>query len=156
MNKNLLIAVAVIILLGGGYMLVKNSSVAPVDEIENKEDLPDVKIDEEKSAKMEKEGESETMDEADEADIFNLEASSFKFNVKEIRVKQGTQVKIVLTNKQGFHDFVIDEFNARTKQLSEGQKETIEFTADKKGTFEYYCSVGQHRQNGMVGKLIVE
>lgn len=156
MNKNFLIAVAVIIVLGGGYMLVKNSSVAPVDEIENKEDLPDVKIDEEKSAKMEKEGESETLDEADEADTFKLEASSFKFNVKEISVKQGAQVKIVLTNKQGFHDFVIDEFNARTKQLSEGQKETIEFTADKKGTFEYYCSVGQHRQNGMVGKLIVE
>jgi plastocyanin len=28
--------------------------------------------------------------------------------------------------------------------------------ADKKGTFEYYCSVGQHRALGMKGKLVVE
>ena len=32
----------------------------------------------------------------------------------------------------------------------------VEFTVDKTGTFEYYCSVGQHRANGMVGNLIVE
>jgi len=32
----------------------------------------------------------------------------------------------------------------------------VEFTADTPGEFEYYCSVGQHRANGQVGKLIVE
>ncbi len=35
-------------------------------------------------------------------------------------------------------------------------KTFVEFTADKKGTFEYYCSVGEHRVNGMKGKFIVE
>ena len=37
-----------------------------------------------------------------------------------------------------------------------GQIDEVEFVVDKAGTFEYYCSVGNHRQMGMVGKLIVE
>ncbi len=57
---------------------------------------------------------------------------------------------------QGFHDLVIDEFNARTAQLQTGQSEIIEFVADQSGEFEYYCSIGSHRAMGMVGKLIVE
>jgi len=32
----------------------------------------------------------------------------------------------------------------------------IEFTADKVGEFEYYCSMPGHRQAGQFGKLIVK
>jgi len=32
----------------------------------------------------------------------------------------------------------------------------VTFVADKAGEYEFYCSVGQHRANGMVGKLIVK
>jgi nitrite reductase (NO-forming) len=87
---------------------------------------------------------------------FDISAKPFEFSLKEIKVKKGTKVKINLTVTQGMHDFVVDEFNARTKQITTGQADSIEFTADKSGTFEYYCSVGTHRQMGMVGKLIVE
>lgn len=87
---------------------------------------------------------------------FNISSKPFEFSVKEIRVKKGDAVKIVLVNEQGFHDWVIDEFSARTKQLNAGETDSVEFVADKAGTFEYYCSVGNHRQMGMVGKLIVE
>lgn len=85
-----------------------------------------------------------------------LEASNFSFFTEEIRVKKGDTVKIILANKEGFHDVVIDEFNVATKKISAGQTDSIEFVADKVGTFEYYCSVGSHRAQGMVGKLIVE
>jgi nitrite reductase (NO-forming) len=54
------------------------------------------------------------------------------------------------------HTFVLDDFNVRTDILKSGSEETIEFGADKAGTFEYFCSVGDHRQKGMVGNLIVE
>ena len=57
---------------------------------------------------------------------------------------------------EGFHNFTVDEFNARTRQINAGETDTIQFTADKAGTFEYYCNVGNHREMGMVGKLIVE
>lgn len=88
--------------------------------------------------------------------VFAISGKPFEFSVKEIRVKQGDKVRIDFTSTQGLHDWVVDEFNAKTKQLTAGQSESVTFKADKTGTFEYYCSVGNHRQMGMVGKLIVE
>ena len=172
MNKNLAIALVVgLLVLGGGYMFVK-SSQSPANEamnqtvLEGTDEVGDVdngqdelnEADEAEEDEDALENEEEDEDEAMEANAktFTLEASSFKYDVKEIRVKQGDKVKIVLNNKDGFHDWVIDEFEARTKQINAGQTDTVEFVANKKGTFEYYCSVGQHRANGMVGKLIVE
>jgi plastocyanin len=87
---------------------------------------------------------------------FNVTGTNFKFSTTEIRVKQGDKVTINFTNSAGFHDWVVDEFNAGTKQLAPGQSESVTFTASKAGTFEYYCSVADHRRQGMVGKLIVE
>lgn len=87
---------------------------------------------------------------------FTVEGSSFKFAPTIIRVKSGDIVKVTFKNIEGIHDFVIDEFKVATKQIAGGKSETVEFVADKAGTYEYYCSVGQHRKNGMLGKLIVE
>src|SRR3990167_10376852 len=87
---------------------------------------------------------------------FDISGAPFKFSIKEIRVKQGDTVRINFTNNEGLHDWVIDEFAAKTKQLKAGESETVEFVADKKGEFEYYCSVGTHRAQVMVGNLIVE
>ncbi|MFA5895263.1 MAG: cupredoxin domain-containing protein [Candidatus Shapirobacteria bacterium] len=87
---------------------------------------------------------------------FNIKGLNFSFDVKEIKVKKGDKVVINFTNTEGFHDLKIDEFGVATKQIKTGESDKISFTADKTGTFEYYCSVGQHRQNGMWGKLIVE
>lgn len=87
---------------------------------------------------------------------FTITAANFSYDVKNIRVKQGDTVRITLKVAEGFHDFVLNDYNIRTNRLSVGKEETIEFVAAKKGEFEYYCSVGNHRQMGMVGKLIVE
>lgn len=87
---------------------------------------------------------------------FNVIGTPFAFSLSEIKVKKGDTVKIVFTNQQGTHDWVIDEFNARTAVLQAGKTQTIQFVANKTGTFEYYCSVGTHRQMGMKGNLIVE
>ncbi|KKT09719.1 MAG: Plastocyanin [candidate division WWE3 bacterium GW2011_GWB2_43_22] len=57
---------------------------------------------------------------------------------------------------EGTHDLRLDEFNVATKLLKAGETDTVEFTADKAGVFEYYCSVGEHRKMGMVGTLTVE
>jgi plastocyanin len=91
-----------------------------------------------------------------EVKSFTVEGSNFKFNPSEIRVKEGDTVKITFKNTGGFHDWVVDQFGAATKQANAPAEETIQFVANKKGTFEYYCSVGTHRQMGMKGNLIVE
>lgn len=74
----------------------------------------------------------------------------------DIKVTEGDKVRIEFTSTEGFHDWKIDEFNAATKKVNAGGSTSVEFIADKKGTFEYYCSVGEHRANGMKGKFIVE
>lgn len=82
--------------------------------------------------------------------------SNFSFDPKEIRVKKGTTVKVTFKNASGLHDFVLQEFTVATKKLQGGQEETVTFVADKTGSFEYFCSVGNHREMGMKGMLIVE
>lgn len=77
------------------------------------------------------------------------------FSVKEIRVKKGDRVRVTVTNTKGMHDFVIDEFGVK-QETPLNEKTVIEFTADKAGTFEYYCSKPGHRARGQWGKLIVE
>ena len=87
---------------------------------------------------------------------FAVTGRNFSFSETEIRVRKGDKVRVNFKSENGLHDWVVDAFNAKTKQVSEGQSSSVEFTADTAGMFEYYCSVGSHRSMGMVGKLIVE
>lgn len=87
---------------------------------------------------------------------FTVEGQPFSFAPNTITVKQGETVTIVFKNMKGMHDFKIDEFNVATKQIAQGESDTVQFVADKKGSFEYYCSVGNHREMGMKGTLTVE
>lgn len=89
------------------------------------------------------------------SDTIIIEGGMFYFEPNEIRVKKGETVKITFNNKGGLHDFVLEKFNVRTKVIKAGEAEVIEFTPNELGEFEFYCSVGNHRQQGMVGKLIV-
>ncbi len=158
-NKMIIIGIVAVVLLGGFvYMNVSQTSVpATVPETKNEiKSPPGVTETEVMTDKGKEVTDGASLIKKGAPVNILLEAKPFSFSQKEIRVKKGDTVKIQFTNKEGFHDWVIDEFNARTKQLQAGQTETIEFVADKTGTFEYYCSVGQHRANGMVGKLIVE
>lgn len=86
---------------------------------------------------------------------FTVTGSNFKFAPATMAVNKGDKVRIIFNNTGGMHDLVIDEFNAKTKTIQSGATDTIEFTADKAGTFDYYCSVGNHRAMGMVGKITV-
>ena len=95
-----------------------------------------------------------TSDQAEKT--INVQGGMYYFNPSQITVNKGDKVKIVFTNKNGFHDFNLDEFNVHSSKISGGSSTTVEFTADKTGSFEYYCSVGNHRQMGMKGTLVVK
>lgn len=99
---------------------------------------------------------SETVIEDEAIKRFEINAGNFYFSEKEIRVKKGDVVEIVLNNEGGFHDLVIDEFDVATKRLQGGEQDSVRFVADTAGSFEYYCSVGNHRELGQWGTLIVE
>ena len=95
-----------------------------------------------------------------EVKTFSLEGANFKFTMNGVEspnivVNEGDKVRIELKSGQGFHDWIVDEFNAATPRVKDGESTFVEFIANKKGTFEYYCSVGEHRQMGMKGSLII-
>jgi plastocyanin len=84
-----------------------------------------------------------------------VEAGSFYYTPAEIRVKKGETVRLVMNSVDMMHDLVIDELDVRIPVSRKGESNTVEFTADTVGEFEYYCSVGAHRAQGQVGTLIV-
>lgn len=180
MNKNVFfIVIAIMVVVLGGYWLISQSSpqaTAPASEQADsitEEDSDEVileeetKVDEvmeeadaamEEDQAMEDDGAAMEGDEAtaNEVKEFTVSGKNFEHSLKEIRVKQGDTVRINFSSTSGFHDWTVDEFAAQTQQVQTGGSSSVEFVADQAGTFEFYCSVGQHRQFGMVGKLIVE
>ena len=87
---------------------------------------------------------------------FNVTGQNFSFFPSEIRVKKGDTVKINFESAGGFHDWFLTGYNVFTTQVNTGGTASVEFVADKTGTFEYFCTVDSHRQMGMTGNLIVE
>lgn len=128
--------VLAVMLVAGGIMFYSNNKSEPVMTIIEKTSSPS----------LNNESLSQTI---------SVEGGNFFFKPNVIQVKKGETVKITFTNKDGFHDFVLEDFNVQTKQIKSGESETIEFTPTESGEFEFYCSVGNHKAQGMVGKLIV-
>lgn len=87
--------------------------------------------------------------------VITVEAGSFYYKPNLIQVKKGQKVKLTMNSVSMMHDFNVDELGIKVPVTKSGSSATITFTANKVGAFEFYCSVGQHRANGQVGKLIV-
>jgi plastocyanin len=155
-NSSLYIAsgAILIVLAAAGILLFSNrnnlnsSSALGADQsvISDTSDIQD----------MEKENTTDENNTNNQVEIVNIEGGNFFFDPNEIRVKKGDTVKIVFKNTGGTHNWLIDEFNAKTKIIQSGETVEVEFVADMQGEFEFYCSVGNHRELGMVGTLIVE
>jgi cytochrome c oxidase subunit II len=83
-------------------------------------------------------------------------AKKYEFSPNPIRVKKGEHVKLILTATDHDHGFKLDAFHINQK-LKKGVPTTIEFTADKTGTFPFKCSVFCGLgHSGMKGTLVVE
>ena len=95
-------------------------------------------------------------DSASSVKEFTVEGKDFSFSPSTLSVNKGDKVKITFKNSGGMHDFVLPDFNAKTDVIQSGAQATVEFTADKAGSFQYFCSVGNHKAMGMVGTLTVK
>ena len=85
-----------------------------------------------------------------------MTAKKYEFNPNIIRVKKGDHVRLVITALDRAHGFKIDDFQIDRK-LPKGEAVTIDFTADRSGTFPIQCSefcgLGHKK---MKGELIIE
>lgn len=87
---------------------------------------------------------------------FTIDGGNFYFSPNKITVNTGDTVTINFKNDGGVHDFVIDAFKVKSDVISTGKTESFTFTADKAGTYQFYCSIPGHKAKGMVGTLVVQ
>jgi len=142
----LVVIIAVVAVAGGAFLFISGNNSPAENVVENTAENPqntDNNLNNEESMDTD----SVTVD---------ITGRNFEFSQDTITVKRGQEVTINFTSEEGFHDFVVDEFDAATEQVQAGESTSVTFVASEAGEFEYYCSVGTHRQMGMVGTLVVE
>ena len=87
---------------------------------------------------------------------FSIIAKQWKFDPATITVNQGDKVRLSITSIDVAHGIAIPDYRIN-EYLTPGQTVNIEFTADRKGTFIFACSVSCGvGHTGMKGKLIVK
>ena len=87
---------------------------------------------------------------------FTMTAKQFEFNPSVITVNKGDRVKVTITSADVTHGFVLPDFGINEK-LEPNKPITIEFTADKTGTFPFRCNVPcGSGHTGMKGTIVVE
>ncbi len=85
-----------------------------------------------------------------------VEAFRYGFSPDPIKVKQGERIRLVGTSRDVAHSLVIPELGVNLL-LEPGKESSVEFTANKKGTFTMFCGVycgGGH--GSMRGTVVVE
>ena len=91
-----------------------------------------------------------------EATEIKMTAKKYEFDPNAITVKQGAHVKLVITATDRDHGFKLKAYDIN-QHLKKRVPTTVEFTADKAGTFPFecsdFCGLGHGR---MKGKLVVE
>ncbi len=82
-----------------------------------------------------------------------IDLSNYKFEPSSITVKKGEKIKLILTSKDIYHTFTVDELGINI-EVFPGQTVTKEIVPNKSGTFKLYCV--PHESLGMVGEFSVE
>jgi plastocyanin len=144
----------VVLILVGGYIFYQRSQMKPVDMEISVNSTSTVMTP--SSTEVVPSTTTVSAPETQATKSFTVNGSNYAFAPTSLTVNKGDKVSITFVNTGGLHDFKIDEFNVATRQLNGNEKQTVTFTADKVGSFEYYCSVGRHREMGMKGILTVK
>jgi cytochrome c oxidase subunit 2 len=87
---------------------------------------------------------------------FEITASKYKFEPARIEVVEGETVRLVLHSTDTSHGLGISAFGVDTQIPKGGAPVSVEFVANKPGTFEFkcshFCGMGHRR---MKGELVV-
>lgn len=89
--------------------------------------------------------------------VVKVTAKEFAFEPKEVKVKAGQPVKLVLENKGVIeHDIVLEKLGLKTSTIQPGKTAELTFTPKAKGRYPIVCSVPGHKEAGMTATLVVE
>jgi plastocyanin len=87
----------------------------------------------------------------------SIKMSEYNISPSIISIDAHKDTTFILKNL-GFttHNFVVEELDIYSGVIPPGESKTITFTAEEPGEYDFYCSIGNHRDNGMEGILIVK
>ncbi len=142
-------------IVGEGSPVPASNSPPPPEAVEQEQE---VSAPEQNTVGSQQEAAPETSQpEAPLEDVkeFKITAKQFSFEPETIEVDKGDKVRLIVTSVDVPHGIAIREYGIN-ERLDPGKPVTIEFTADKEGTFTAFCSVfcGSGHSN-MKGQLIV-
>jgi nitrite reductase (NO-forming) len=84
-----------------------------------------------------------------------VKASEFNFNPGTLQVPAGRKVTLTLANEGTTdHDLTVDALGVKL-QAGPGKVASGDFTFDKPGAYDFYCTIPGHKQAGMHGTLTV-
>jgi cytochrome c oxidase subunit II len=93
---------------------------------------------------------------AEDVKIVDVTASQFQFDPATITVTEGDRVRLRLHSIDRTHAFAIKAFRVKALIPRGGEAITVEFVADRAGSFDFtcaeYCGTGHAR---MKGRLVV-
>lgn len=72
--------------------------------------------------------------------IFEIKATKPKFEPSIIRVKKDNKVVLKFTSTDTHHGITLSDFGLKEVLLPKGEEATVEFMADKIGTFTFPCT----------------
>jgi heme/copper-type cytochrome/quinol oxidase subunit 2 len=91
-----------------------------------------------------------------ESNEIKVTAKKYEFSPSAIHVKKGDHVRLVITATDHDHGIKLEAFQI-DQLLKKGEATTVEFTADRAGTFPFecshFCGLGHKK---MKGELVVE
>lgn len=86
--------------------------------------------------------------------VFEMTASRFKFEPAMLRVSAGDRVRLTLRSMDTEHGLEIKKLKVKVAVPKGGDPVTVEFVADKPGTYDFkcseYCGSGHGRMKGQI------
>jgi len=150
-----IIVIIVLVVLIGGFFVFKGGFNSSSNN--GAQDI--IALEEESSLEIEIIPETEETKETEEvpaAKEFNVIAKQWDFSPRTITVDEGDTVILNIESIDVNHGFVLSTFGI-SEFLSSGNTVKVEFIADKKGTFSFFCNVQCGSGHGsMRGTLVVQ
>ena len=147
-NTGIIVVVVVLLLLGVGYMVFGKKTMNPKTSSQTQVQpvVSSVPVS------------TGTTGVESTATEMMVTATEFAFAPSTLTLTVGQPVTVKFTNAGKMpHDFVIDEIpGAKTAIVKSGESTSVTFTPTTAGTFKFYCSVGNHRAQGMEGTVTVQ
>lgn len=88
---------------------------------------------------------------------YTLTLNNYSFNPNFIKARPGQKLNIKLYSEYGYHNFVIEELGIHSKNISTGESTMVEviipIDAQLNKTYEFYCSIGDHKDRQMLGSI---